>query len=204
MIRNVSLFWISNYDNLLKNHYISIFFERMIIIMEFENVIKERYSVRSFKETEIEQDKLDRILEAGRIAPTAVNAQPQRVFVIKSEEGHQKLRDVCKMTYEAPVVLLICADIEKSWKIKMDDNFDSAEMDAAIAGTQMMLEAWNLGIGSCWIRAFNSNDIKEAFKLPTGIQPMFILCIGYKASDAKPNERMHFKRKTIEETTTFI
>ncbi len=172
--------------------------------MEFENVIKERYSVRSFKETEIEQDKLDRILEAGRIAPTAVNAQPQRVFVIKSEEGHQKLREVCKMTYEAPVVLLICADIEKSWKIKMDDNFDSAEMDAAIAGTQMMLEAWNLGIGSCWIRAFNSFEVREVFNLSQNLKPMFMLSLGYRSDDSVPNEKMHSVKNSIDEMVKYL
>ena len=155
--------------------------------MEFEEVIRERYSVRRYSEKAIEQEKLDKILEAGRIAPTAANFQPQRIFVIKSEEGLQKIRSICHMTYDAPVVMLVCADMDVSWKIKQDGNFDSAEMDVSIVGTQMMLEAWNLGIGSCWVRAFNSLDIKEMFNLSPNIKPMFILSLGYRAEESEPN-----------------
>ena len=172
--------------------------------MEFEEVIKERYSVRSFSDREIEQEKLEKILEAGRIAPTAANFQPQRVYVIKSEEGMRKLSSVCHMLYDAPVVLLVCADMNISWKIKQDGDFDSADMDAAIAGTHMMLEAWNLGIGSCWIRAFNSIDMHEAFMLPPNIKPKFLLPIGYRAEDSEPNKKMHFARNSMDEMVTYV
>ena len=172
--------------------------------MELEEVIKERYSVRSFSDKEIEQEKLDKILEAGRLAPTAVNFQPQRIYVIRSEEGLHKIRTACKMTYDAPVVLLVCSDMDKSWKIKVDGDFDSADMDTSIVGTHMMLEAWNLGIGSCWVRAFNLIDIKEAFNLPQNIKPIFLLPIGYKAEDSKPNEKMHFSRNKIEDMVSYL
>ena len=172
--------------------------------MEFEEVIKERFSVRHFSDRPIEQEKIDKILEAGRLAPTAANFQPQKVYVINSPEGLDRVHKACKMTYDAPVVLLVCADINRSWKIKMDDEFDSADMDVSIVGTHMMLEAWNLGIGSCWIRAFNSKYIVEEFELPENIKPSFILSLGYKADDAKPNERMHFNRKNIDEIVEYI
>lgn len=171
--------------------------------MDLEKVIKERYSVRSFSDKKIDKRKLKKILEAGRQAPTAANFQPQRIYVIESPEGLEKIRNVCKMTYNAPVVLLVCADLKRSWKIKMDNEFDSGDMDVSIVGTHMMLEAWNLGIGSCWIRAFNSKEVAKEFKLHDNIKPSFLLCLGYKESDAVPNEKMHFKRRELEDTVTY-
>ncbi len=172
--------------------------------MELEDVIKERYSVRHFSDKEIEQEKIDKIIEAARLAPTAANGQPQKIFIIKSEEGLEKINRVCRMTYDAPVILLVCADVDVSWKIKMDDEFDSADMDVAIVGTHMMLEAWNLGIGSCWIRAFNSKDVIKEFELPQNIKPCFILLLGYKDDNSAPNEKMHFRRKNVEDIVTYI
>ncbi len=172
--------------------------------MEFEDVIKGRYPVRHFSDREIEQEKIDKILEAGRLAPTAANFQPQRIYVIKSKEGLGRINKVCRMTYDSPVVMLVCADLNESWKIRMDDNFDSAEMDVAIVGTHLMLEAWNLGIGSCWIRAFNSLDIREEFEFPANIKPIFLLSLGYMADDSTPNDKMHNSRKDLDETVTYM
>ena len=172
--------------------------------MELEKVINERYSVRKFSDKEIEQEKLDKILEAGRIAPTAVNFQPQRIYVIKSKENREKLKSICKMTFDAPVILLACADMSKSWKSRYEEGYDSAEMDVSIVGTQMMLEAWNLDIGSCWVRAFNSNEVKKIFELPENIKPIFLLPIGYKADDCEPNQNFHFSRNKIEDEVTYM
>ena len=172
--------------------------------MELEQVIKERYSVRRFSDREIEQEKLDKILDAGRIAPTAANAQPQKILVIKSEESKDKLKSVCRFTFGAPVILLACADMRKVWKNKNEEGYDSAEMDLSIIGTHMMLEACNLGIGSCWIRAFNSNEVKEAFDLPEYIKPIFILPIGYEADDFEPSMNVHLSRNAIEDEVIYI
>lgn len=171
--------------------------------MDFETVIKERFSVRKFSQKEIEKEKLDKILEAGRIAPTAVNFQPQRVYVIQSKEAKEKLKTICKMTFDAPVILLACADTNVSWKSRYEE-YDSAEMDVSIVGVQMMLEAWNLEIGSCWVRAFNSNEVKELFNLPENIKPIFMLPIGYIADDCMPNEKLHYTRNKIEEMVEYI
>ena len=172
--------------------------------MELEQVMKERYSVRKFSEREVEQEKLDKILDAGRIAPTAANFQPQRVYVIKSKESMEKLKTVCKSTFGAPVVLVVCADMRVVWKNKSEEGYDSAEMDVSIAGTQMMLEAWNLGIGSCWVRAFNSNEVKGALDLPENIKPIFILPIGYEADDFEPSMNIHLTRNALEDEVTYI
>ena len=172
--------------------------------MELEKVMEERYSVRKFSKRAIEQEKLDKILNAGRIAPTAANSQPQKILVIKSEENIEKLKSVCKFTFDAPVVLVVCADMRKAWKNKLEEGYDSAEMDLSIIGTHMMLEAWNLGIGSCWVRAFNSNDVKEVFKLSENIKPIFILPIGYEADDYEPSMQIHLNRNSLEDEVIYI
>lgn len=172
--------------------------------MELEKIIKERYSVRKFSDKEIEQEKLDKILDAGRIAPTAANSQPQKIFVIKSEESKEKLKSVCKCTFNAPITLIVCADMRNAWNNKLEDGYTSAEMDVSIVGTHMMLEAWNLNIGSCWIRAFNSNEVREAFNFPENIKPMFLLSLGYEADDYEPSMHIHLSRKDIEDEVIYI
>lgn len=172
--------------------------------MEFDRVINERFSVRKFSDKEILQKDLDKILEAGRIAPTACNLQPQRIFIIKSKEAKEKLKSVCKMTFDAPVIIAACADIEKSWKNRREEGYDSAEMDVSIAGTQMMLEAWNIGIGSCWVRAFNSNEVKQALNLPENMKLIFLMPIGYMTEESVPNKELHFTRNNMEEMVEYL
>ena len=123
--------------------------------MNFLELSKDRFSVRKFKDKEIEQEKLDKIIEIIKYAPTAVNYQPQKIYVLKSKNAIQKIESVCN-TYHAPIVLLVCADTNISWKSPFEENYDSCEMDASIVTTHMMLEAWELGIGSVWIRYFGS------------------------------------------------
>lgn len=171
--------------------------------MNYEELIKERYSVRNFKEDKIERKKLDKILEAGRIAPTASNAQPQKIYVLESEDAFKKLGVADKMRYGAPVVLMVCADINKAWKNLLEKYYNSAEMDASIVCTHMMLEAWNLGIGSVWIRFFNSNELQKNFGLDKNIRPICLLPLGYKTDDCKASDR-HFMRKDITDIVEYL
>ncbi|WP_295620793.1 nitroreductase family protein [uncultured Methanobrevibacter sp.] len=108
---------------------------------DFLQLAEERYSVRHFSSKEIESEKLDKILRAAQIAPTAANFQPQRIFVLKSDEVLEKAKSVTPYCFNAPVVLLICYDKDVSWKAV--DGHDSGIVDASIATTQMMLEAWD-------------------------------------------------------------
>ncbi len=78
--------------------------------MTFQELAKKRYSVRSFKNAPIEEEKLNLILEAGRVAPPACNNQPQKIYVAKSAEARQKLASVCRCTFDAPVILVVCYD----------------------------------------------------------------------------------------------
>ena len=105
--------------------------------MNFEDVIKNRYSVRKYKDKEIEDEKLLKILEAGRIAPTAKNMQPQKIYVLKSDEAKEKLGEYKRMSYNAPIVLMVCADLDKACNLEIEDNYSTYEMDCSIVCCHM-------------------------------------------------------------------
>lgn len=167
--------------------------------MEFDQILSERYSVRAFSSKAIEPDKLNRILEAGRLAPTAKNNQPQRIYVLKSEAALQKIRAITRCAFNAPVVLLVAVDTETMWKNPLEDGITSGQQDAAIVATQMMLAAWNEGIGSCWVGYMPNSEVHAAFDLPENEQVVLLMPIGYPAPEAvsSPN---HGKRKPLSET----
>ena len=154
--------------------------------MSFLELAKARYSVRSFQDRPIEEEHLNMILEAGRVAPTACNFQPQRIYVAKSAEAREKLASVCRCTFGAPVILVVCYDRERDWKNKLLPGYESGETDAAIVCTHMMLEAFELGIGSCWVGYFNPQTVAETLGLPENITVSALLPMGYPAEDAKP------------------
>ena len=153
--------------------------------MTFQELARARYSVRSFKDTPIEAEKLNLILEAGRVAPTACNNQPQKIYVAKSEEAKKKLA-CCRYTFDAPVILVVCYDRNRDWKNKLQPGYESGETDAAIVCTHMMLQAFELGIGSCWVGYFNANEIANALGLPENLTVSALLPIGYPADNAQP------------------
>lgn len=169
--------------------------------MNFFDLVKDRYSVRKFKRDMIEDAKLQTILEAGRVAPTACNFQPQKIYVVKSEENRKKLADVCRFTFDAPVVLVIAYDKDRDWKNKRIPGYSSGETDTAIVCTHMMLAAWEQGIGSCWVGAFSNEAIEKALALPENIRVTAMLPIGYAADDATPAE-FHSITRPFDETIT--
>ena len=152
--------------------------------MTFQELAKNRYSVRSFKDTPIDEEKLNLILEAGRVAPTACNNQPQKIYVAKSAEARQKLASVCRCTFDAPVILVVCYDRTRDWKNKLMPGYTSGETDAAIVCTHMMLQAFELGIGSCWVGYFNANTVAEVLGLPENLTVSALLPIGYPTENA--------------------
>lgn len=159
--------------------------------MNFLTFARKRYSVRSYSQVPVEDDKIQKILHAAMIAPTAVNYQPQKIYVLKSEKALRKIRNITKATYQAPLVFLICADMERSWHSPFVKGYDSGEMDASIVCTHMMLEAEEHGLGSVWVLLFDPQQVKEAFQLPDNIKPVCLLPVGYPAADAVPYEPWH-------------
>lgn len=162
---------------------------------------KERYSVRKFSDKKVEDEKLELILEAGRIAPTAKNYQPQRTLVLRSEENIAKLNKLTPCVYGATTALLVCGDKNVAW-VNEQDGVNSANVDAAIVATHMMLEAWELGVGSCWVGVFHNEEATEMFELPEGYYPVCILMLGYPADGCKP-AGLHFKKVDKEQTVFY-
>lgn len=172
--------------------------------MDFLELAKNRYSERFFDTKPIEQEKLDRILEAGRLAPTACNYQPQHFYIIRREEAKETLKTVTHFHYNAPVVILVCYDSEIVWRNPADrgfKNYNSGEQDASIAAVNMMYAAEEQGIHTIWIRGFDSKTAEHMFCLPSQMVPVMMLGLGYPAENAKANP-WHYKRKPIEAFVT--
>lgn len=169
--------------------------------MDFERLITERYSVRSFKQEHLPQEIIDKILEAGHKAPTGCNYQPQRILVLNSEESLSKLRGCTKCHFNAPTAMLICHNRDESWK-RVYDGAMSSPVDAAIVTTHMMLAAQNEGVGTCWVMHFDPQAMRESFNIPENYEPTALLVMGYPSEEAKPLE-MHFKTRPIEETVFY-
>lgn len=164
--------------------------------MEFLELAKMRCSVRKYQTREVEEEKLLKILESGRVAPTAVNFQPQHLIVVKSQEGLEKLKKCCN-SYGAPLAIIACGDHLASWKRRYD-NKDSLDVDVSIVTTHMMLQATELGLGTVWIGAFDPDAVKKEFNIPENIEPVAILIIGYPDVEFKSPNRHNNERKPIE------
>jgi nitroreductase len=162
------------------------FSKKEVYPMSFLSLAKDRWSVRSFEQRPVSEEHMKQILEAGHVAPTACNYQPQRIYIAKSEEARQKLASVCRCTFGAPVILVVCYDRTRDWKNKLLPGYESGETDAAIVCTHMMLEAWELGVGSCWVGYFNPEQVAQVLGLPENVQVCALLPMGYPAEDAKP------------------
>ena len=150
--------------------------------MNFLDIAKKRYSVRSYNSQNVEPEKLDKILEAAHIAPTAANLQPVRLLVIQEKTELDKISKAANI-YNAPLAIIVCSDHSIAWK-RPFDNKQTTDIDASILTDHMMLEATELCLGSVWICYFKPDVIKEEFNLPDNLEPVNILAIGY--SDEKP------------------
>ena len=170
--------------------------------MDFEKLSAERYSLRKFSDRPVEQEKLDLILEAGRNAPTAHNLQPQRIFVIRTPETLEKADGCTGSHFHPPVILVVAYDPETSWKRETDGK-DHGEIDAAIAATQMMLQAADLGLGTTYVGMFEPEKLLAAFPEMQGTMPVAMLTLGYPAEGAHPS-RLHASRKPLEELVKYL
>lgn len=169
--------------------------------MDFLEFAKKRCSIRKYQDKKVESDKLIAILESARIAPTAHNVQPQKILVVQSEEGLAKLMKGSN-TYGASLALIVCSDHEKTWK-RLHDGKDSADIDASIAASYMMLEATGLGLGSVWVGNFNPAILRDEFNIPETIEPITILLVGYAIDENLLSSERAIKRKNLTETITY-
>ena len=169
--------------------------------MEFEKLIEERYSVRKFEDKHLTKEDIDKILKAGHLAPTGCNIQPQRILVLNTADSVSELKNCTKCHFDAPTAMLICYNKDESWKRPYDGAL-SAPVDAAIVTTHMMLEAHNIGVGSCWVMHFDPDKIRDTFNIPENIEPVALLVMGYPHKESLPIE-MHSKFRPLSEVVSY-
>ena len=160
--------------------------------MDFIELAKRRCSVRAYEDRKVEPEKLERILEAARIAPTAKNLQPVKLLAVQSGEGLEKVGKAANI-YGAPLAIIVCADHQRAWTRPFDGK-RSTDIDASILTDHMMLEATELGLGSVWICFFKPDVLREEFSLPEHLEPVNILAVGY-ASGAPASPDRHDKTR---------
>lgn len=157
--------------------------------MDFYEVIKTRHSVRAYKSDSVEQDKLDRVLEAARIAPSAANRQPWQFIVVKNKQVKEQLKEAYPQQwfYTAPVIICACGKPEEAWK--RGDGKSYVDVDVTIAMDHLILAATAEGLGTCWIGAFTPDVAKRVLHLPAGIEPLAMTPLGYPTSPSKHSAR---------------
>jgi nitroreductase len=163
--------------------------------MSFSELIHQRQSIRAYSAKPVEPDKISRILEAGRSAPSACNIQPLHFIVCVGAEKVQALKTVYEREWflAAPAVLVVCCDYSKAW-VRSADQKNHGDIDAAIAMDHMILAATELGLGTCWIAAFNPIEARRILELPDGIEPVVLTPLGYAAQTS-----VHRPRKPIDQ-----
>ena len=157
--------------------------------MEFTELIRKRYSVRAYKPEPVEEDKLQQVLEAMRLAPTAVNRQPFQFIVVHTEGRKQELRRIYDRAWfvQAPLIICACGVPAQNWVRRDGKNYN--DVDTAIAMDHLVLAATDLGLGTCWIAAFDPAAAREVLGLPDGVEPIAFTPLGYPADQPGPKER---------------
>ncbi len=163
--------------------------------MDFLTLAKTRCSVREYSSKQVENDKVNIILECGRVCPTAVNYQPQVVLKITDTASLYKLKASAK-TFGAPLVLVVCCDTKIAWTRKLD-NKSMADIDGTIAADHMVMAAESLGLSTCWIELFRPEILRKDFNIPENLQPIAIIAIGYAAYDKKSPDRHDIERNPL-------
>lgn len=157
--------------------------------MHFNQLLRERYSVREYKTLKVSKALIIEVLEAGRMAPSAANKQPWSFILISEDENLEKIKKVYNRDWfkKVPQVIVICGNHNESWKRSYDKK-DLCDIDIAIAVDHMTLRAAELGLGSCWVCHFDPEVVSEVLNLPEHIEPIALLPIGYPLNSNKPNK----------------
>jgi nitroreductase len=158
--------------------------------MSFLDLIKQRYSVRAYKSDPVEDDKLQQVLEAARWAPSACNRQPYQLIVLKTAEQAADLKRVYHRSWfysQAPYVIAVCGLTQEAWVRRDGHNYQY--VDAAIAMDHLILAATELGLGTCWVAAFDVQAAREVLGLPLNVAPVAFTPLGYPADELGPKNR---------------
>lgn len=189
------------------------------------DISRKRHTVRKYSQVPVEREKTEKILEAGRWAPTAVNAQPQRILILDTKENLDKVREFCTFGwqkeyadlakesdtadhsasvfyYGAPVVMLICYDSKACWK-HPESGESSGSTDATIVAVHMMMEAASLGLGTAWISYFDKEKARKLLHILENWKPVSMLYVGYPSEKFEVNHKLSGNRKPLSETCFF-
>lgn len=157
--------------------------------MEYSELIGKRYSVRAYQSRPIEDDDLEQVLEAARLAPTAANRQPFQLIVIHTEGREKELNHIYAPDWfvQAPIVIAAVGVPGKGWT--RSDGKGYTDVDVAIAMDHLILAAANLGLGTCWVGAFSAEAAREVLGLPDSVEPIAFTPLGYAADKLGPKQR---------------
>ena len=166
--------------------------------MEFSELIEKRYSARAYKSDPVEDDKLQQVLEAARLAPTAANLQPFQLIVIHTAGREAELKRIYSRDWfvQAPLVICACGIPGQGWVRKDGKSYN--DVDVAIVMDHLILAATNLGLGTCWIAAFDPPAAREVLDLPDDVEPIAFTPLGYPADE--PGRQ---KRKALSELVRY-
>lgn len=164
--------------------------------MEFLELAKKRYSCRELTSKKVEKEKIEKIIECAIAAPTAVNKQPFKIFVMESEVAKKNISEVTNFTFGADVFLVVGYKEESAW-VREYDGHNFAEVDAAIVATHMMMEISDLGLETTWVGHFDAPKLKKLCPTMSEYELIAIFPVGYPEENAKPSKR-HFERKEKE------
>lgn len=170
--------------------------------MEFKEVIKARYSCKKYADRQVEKEKLDAILNAGRLAPTAKNLQEQHIYVLQSPEALAKIDTVTPCRYGAPTVLVVAFDKNNVFTYPGGQR-DSGIEDATIVATHMILAAADEDVNSCWVNFLDPEKLAEVLGLPENEEVLMVMDLGYAAEGAGPLLN-HRSRKELSETVSYL
>lgn len=170
--------------------------------MDFNELAKKRYSCKKYGSGVLTKEQLEKILEGGRLAPTAKNLQEQHVYVIQSQEGLAKVDSITPCRYGATCVLMVTWDKSSTFSYPGGAR-DSGIEDATIVATHLMLAASDVGVDNCWLNNFDPAKAKEAFALPENEEVLMLLDLGFAAEGAGPLEN-HSKRKDLSQTVSYL
>ena len=170
--------------------------------MNFLELAKARFSCRKMSDKPVEEEKLNQIIEAGIVAPTAKNNQPYKIWVIKSKEAMEKLKQATNFTFGANVVLAVGGKKSDAF-VRPSDNENFAIVDATIVATHLMLAVQDSGLATTWVGMFDAPKLKELFPEMQDYELVALFPIGYAASDAAPSPR-HGQRRQKEEAVKVL
>lgn len=170
--------------------------------MEFIKLAEKRYSCRNISDKNVEKDKIDKIIEAARLAPTACNLQPFKIWIIQNEEHIRKVEATTGATFGAKLFFVIGAQNDLGW-IRKYDKRNFADVDASIVATHMMMEIEDLGLSTTWVGHFDAEKMKKLFPPMAGYDLIALFPVGYAEEDAEPAD-LHEKRKPAEELTEWL